>query len=68
MSWKTLHTHLLNSDMEPITGQSMDTNKVHLGETMSFIGIIIRSMGKGSRAEEEMTQRQLCHESPRQYV
>lgn len=54
--------------MEPITGQSMDTNKVHIGETMSFIGIIIRSMGKGSRAEEEMTQRQLCHESPRQYV
>ena len=41
------HTHLLTLDMEPTPNQSKNTTKVHLGEPVSFIGIIWKNVGEG---------------------
>lgn len=46
-----LHTRLLTTNREPTTDQSMETNKVQLGELMNSIGVIF----KGSLTGAEMT-------------
>jgi hypothetical protein len=41
----------------------MDTIKIILGEPVTFIGVIYRSMGEGLLTGAEMTHGQLYHQS-----
>lgn len=52
-----MSTHDVSKD--PITDKSMDTTKVQLDKSTSFIGVTYRSKGEGFLTKEEMIQRQL---------
>lgn len=43
-------------ESKPLTGHSIDTTKIHLGEHMSFFGVIYRNMGEGILMGAEITQ------------
>lgn len=60
--------HLVISDGEPMTDQSVDTTKDGFDELMGFIGIIYRNMGEGLLRGTEMTQRQLHQQGPHKHV
>lgn len=43
----------LNPNREPMADQSKDTNYVRLGESISFIGVTYRNMGKELLQEQK---------------
>lgn len=45
----------------------MDTSKIHLGETMSFIMVTHRKINEGLLIRAEITQRQMPFYSPLQH-
>lgn len=51
-----LYTLLFTLDREPMTDQSKDTILVHLGEPMSFIGVIYIQVHKWGVTGKEMTK------------
>lgn len=55
-----MDTNLCIQDREITTAKSMDNPKVHLGETMSFIGVIGEEFLTGTK----ITQRQLHEQVP----
>lgn len=50
-------------DRELMTIQSM-VIKVHVGESVNFVGVTYKNMGEELLIGAEITQRQLCHQSP----
>lgn len=48
--------YLLTPESKPLTGQSIDTTKIHLGEHMGFFGVIYRNMGEGILMGTEIIQ------------
>ena len=49
--------HLLTSVKEPTTDKNLQTTKVQLDESVSFIGINLEDYGEGLLTGAEMTER-----------
>ena len=55
--------HLFTSVKEPTTDKNLQTNKVQLEESMSFIRITLEDYGEGLLTGAEMIERQLQSKS-----
>lgn len=54
-------THIYSPQIgKPLTDQTVDTTKVHVGETM----VTFRNMGEGLLTGTALTQKQLHYQSP----
>ena len=54
-SWGDVNKCLPTPDRESMTDQSTDATNVYMGEPMSVIGFIYRSLGEGLLIEAEVT-------------
>lgn len=50
---ETQHTHLLTTDTESITDQSLSTTKVQFGELISLIGVTYKNVGENYLQEQK---------------